>query len=266
MTSTHGINALQEIVAFGSHENVYQRLVSHWRSERTSALADTLASFVRIHLSCSRLCDRPLPQPYAVTLSRMLRDELLSARCFEKAGALLDSGEISEEVWRARSLLQLIADVHAQHRLFDTAVPTKVQGAKRQKTAAGQHAGSLHQLLREALLPTEAASAPEVRADRGRAGRAHRGGYVATSGPRLLHSRHLELQSRWLLLLGTVLERHPACIPPLLRTEFASGLVALLPSTGSRATWSSKLELPCTFRPGLRTCNLSECPPVTRPP
>ena len=86
--------------------------------QRGAALADTFASFVRVHLACVRLCDMKLPLTYARQLSRLMYDELKDATAFKRAATLLHANDTSEEVWRARSLLQLITDVFAASAPF----------------------------------------------------------------------------------------------------------------------------------------------------
>ena len=50
----HGANAVHEVAAFGLEAPVRAAVISEWNAERGTALADTLASFVRVHLACVR--------------------------------------------------------------------------------------------------------------------------------------------------------------------------------------------------------------------
>ena len=64
-----------------------------------AALADTLGAYVRVHLTCVRLCGMRLPTAYARQLSRRMYDELQHA--FKRPSALLHAADTSEETWRA---------------------------------------------------------------------------------------------------------------------------------------------------------------------
>ena len=194
----HGPNALHEIAAFGLEPPVHKTLLAEWNAERGAALADTCAAFVRVHLSCLHLCAMRLPASYSRQLSRLMFDELSHSPAFKRPANLLHANDISEETWRARSLLQLITDVFALHR--QTSPPDGAAGGgggKRHKTAASM---PLDQQLVDAICQP---------------------------------STSTDVLQRWLLLLGSLCERHPAALAPSLRSALVAALASHLPTADS---------------------------------
>lgn len=213
---THGANALHEIAVFGQIDAVFNKVHDEWHNDRGSALSDTFASYVRVQISCMRLCSIEMPRLHATKLSRLMLNELLHASAFKRASALLHAADVAEETWRARSLLQLITDVLVVHRRAQssthqapsswtsgadgthTVPPPSMEGtqpppAKRPRTAAN---APLDELL------TQAISNPEAP----------------------------EALCRWLLLAGSVAERHPAALDAATRSLLVSGFLGCMPT------------------------------------
>ena len=252
----HGANALHEVAAFGLEEPVWKALLTGWREKRGTSVADTWTSFVRMHLSCARLCGLSLPVQYNKQLSRLMHDDLQHATSFKRAAAMVDAADTSETTWRARSLLQLIADVYVLHRQQQQQhVHTHARqedateggssgtagltgfaaggGSKRQKTAASLPLG---QLLLESIGIYS-----------GGGGDGSSGicgiGTAADGGRTNPSSTHDESQPRWLLLIGTILERHPAALSASVRRQLLCGLVGMLPTSDVAILRWDKLPL-----------------------
>ena len=192
----HGANALHEVAAFGLQPSVHAALLSEWNTTRGASLADSFATFVRAHLSCVGVCDLGLPTTYARQLSRLVFDELVHATAIKRTAGLLDVHKTSEEMWRARSLMQLITDVIAVHRPQWSALSADVEAApsKRLKTTASM---ALGQHLSDNICVASSA---------------------ASTG----------CQHRWLLLFGSICERNPSSLTPLVRSTILSALSAHL--------------------------------------
>ena len=125
-------------------------------------------------------------------------------QAFKRPASLLNAADRTEETWRARSLLQLITDVMALHRPRPTgSAPPGGDGAKRQKTTANTPLP---------LMLTDAICAP----------------------------RSPEQLARWLLLAGSLAERHPSALDEPTRAALLGALRAALPSADGLAggTWA----------------------------
>ena len=199
----HGANAVHEVAAFGLEAPVRAAVISEWNAERGTALADTLASFVRVHLACVRACGLHLPKAYARQLSRLATDEITRAPAFKRPGRLLNVCDTREETWRARALLQLFTDVLAIHKPPAAGAGASTDAAdaavaKRPKVVASL---PLRQQLHEHLVAPSASAAGEA-----------------------------DVRQRWLLLLGSVCERHPCVLAPPDRAALLGALASQLPT------------------------------------
>ena len=205
----HGANVLHEVAAFGLTPCVLEHVLREWReADRGGALAETLASFTRCQLACVRLCGLALPVTSARQLSHLVELELRSASAFKQPAALLSTAELSEERWRARSLLQLIADVLALHRPPPSAAAASAAASAAGVAAAGATgAGASKRQRTSASVPLSTLLLEAVH---------------APGSP--------EEYGRWLLLIGCLAERHPGALAPSVRTALVEALTAALPA------------------------------------
>ena len=109
-----------------------------WR--QSSALQEQLVPFLRLHLASLRVCGLALPASPLRQLFLLLQNEVATGAALASGGALLSTAEVGGEAWRARSLLQLAAEVYLLQHAAPHAAPHAAAAeppAKRQRAAPG---------------------------------------------------------------------------------------------------------------------------------
>ena len=115
---SHGLNATQELAGFGLQARLQEHVRFAWR--QSGALQEQLVPFLRLHLASLRVCGLALAASPLRQLFLLLQNEVATGAALASGGALLSAAEVGGEAWRARSLLQLAAEVY----LLQHAAPT----------------------------------------------------------------------------------------------------------------------------------------------
>ena len=209
---SHGLNATQELAGFGLQHQLQEHVRFAWR--QSQALHEQLVPFLRLHLASLRVCGLALPATPLRQLFLLLQNEVATGAALASGGALLSTAEMGDKAWRARSLLQLAAEVYLlQHSTTPHAAPHAAPAeppAKRHKVAQGTERPGAERPGAQLLAKLEAAT-----------------GERAEEAP------------RWLLLAGTLCAREPGWLDDAERCVWAEALLRRLPA---REAGGSQLE------------------------
>ena len=199
---SHGLNATQELAGFGLQHQLQEHVRFAWR--QSQALHEQLVPFLRLHLASLRVCGLALPASPLRQLFLLLQNEVATGAALAGGGALLSTTEIGDKAWRARSLLQLAAEVYLLQHAAPPAAPPAAPAeppAKRHKAAQGAERPGAERPGALLLAKLEAAT-----------------GERAEEAP------------RWLLLAGTLCAREPGWLDDAERRVWAEALLRRLPA------------------------------------
>ena len=204
---SHGLNATQELAGFGLQHQVQEHVRFAWR--QSQALHEQLVPFLRLHLASLRACGLALPASPLRQLFLLLQNEVATGAALASGGALLSTAEMGDKAWRARSLLQLAAEVY----LLQHAAPPAAPPAAPAEPPAKRHKALHHKAAQGVERPGAERPGAQLLAK-----------LEAATGERA------EEAPRWLLLAGTLCAREPGWLDDAERRVWAEALLRRLPA------------------------------------